>query len=448
MARINPNTNRISRLSLLEAGTRVPNEEEEEETNPLGVINTLLALREPKDLIGWLGSNTEENSTKLIKFIVAVRDEYDELVVDYNQLQNKRDNTREVENQGVIRYLQGQVADLTAENDTLLRLQEQAIVDNAPTADPPGNNRTSGTMDHEPSPGPSATSANTSTPTKRHFKLQDPPVFTDGKKGLPVEYWLAKMKAKMKADGDLMDTPERRMAYVINRVEGMAFGHLEPRSRDNAIEPWKDSDEMLTYLERVFGNSNRQRNAENDYQNLRQGSKDFNTFWGEFQRLAVELDRTQATLISDLSSKLSLDMQLYMVNGDEEPTDLLKYAAQCERVYQKLKDIACVTAAVERSKEKRASNNTLAAKKVATSTSTTTTRSTSSPAEPSRRLTISKRDRLMKEARCFTCKQVGHQTTECSNNWKPMSSLASVSRMVVQELDAEPAENAVPLSKL
>ena len=53
----------------------------------------------------------------------------------------------------------------------------------------------------------------------------------------------------------------------------------------------------------------------------------------------------------------------------------------------------------------------------------------------------------MKEARCFTCKQVGHRTTKCSNDWKPMSSLGSVSRIVVQELDAELAENAVPLSK-
>ena len=357
MARINPNTNCTSRLSLLEGGeTRAP--EEEEETNPLGIINTLLALQEPKDLIGWLGSNTEENSTKLIKFIIAVRDKYDELVVDYNQLLALKDgdNTQNkalAEKQGVIRYLQGQVADLTAENDTFRQLQEQAIVDppvvGPPIVDPLGNNGTSGTMDHEPSPGPSTSLVNTST--KRRFKLQDPPVFTDGKEGLPVEYWLAKMKAKMKADGDLMDTPERRMAYVMNRVEGMAFGHLEPHTQDNATEPWKDSNDMLTYLERVFGNSNRRQNAENEYQNLRQGSKDFNTFWGEFQRLAIKLDRTQATLISDLTFKLSLDMPRYMVNGDEEPTDLLKYAAQCERVYQKLKDIARVTAAVEQSKE-------------------------------------------------------------------------------------------------
>ena len=262
--------------------------EEEEETNPLGIINTLLALREPEELIGWLGSNTKENSTKLIKFIVAIRDEYDELVADYNQLSalNDRDNTQDkalAEKQGVIRYLQGQVADLTAENDTFRRLQEQSIVNPPEVADPPivsphGDNGTSHT--HGASPGPLTSSVNTST--KRRLKLADPPIFTDAKDDVPVEHWLAKIDGKMTADEDLLDTPKHRMVYVMNCVGGTAFSHLEPRARRNATKPWKDLEEMLTYLEQVFGDSNRLENAENEYQTLRQGGKDFNTFWAEF----------------------------------------------------------------------------------------------------------------------------------------------------------------------
>ena len=189
------------------------------------------------------------------------------------------------EKQGVIRYLQGQVADLTAENDTFRRLQEQSIVNppeqaDSPIVSPPGNNRTSGTIGHEPSPGPSTNltnSANTST-KKRRLKLQDPDKFTNGKDGDPVEYWLSQMRGKMAADDDLYDTPARRMVYVMNRVGGDAFGHLEPRAQPNAPRPWKDSDEMLTYLERVFGDPNRRANAETQFRALRQGSKDFNTF--------------------------------------------------------------------------------------------------------------------------------------------------------------------------
>ena len=101
--------------------------------------------------------------------------------------------------------------------------------------------------------------------SKRRFKLQDPPVFTGEKDGMPVVEWLAKMKGKMTVDDDLMDTLWRCMAYVMSRVGGTAFGHLEPRARENGPRPWKDSNEMLAYLERVFGDSNRRRNAEYEF---------------------------------------------------------------------------------------------------------------------------------------------------------------------------------------
>ena len=70
-------------------------------------------------------------------------------------------------------------------------------------------------------------------------------------------------------------------------------------------------------------------------------------------------------------------MQRQLNTGDEQPTNLLKYAKRCQRVYQGLKNVACVTAAVKQAKEKRAL--TLAAKNVATSTTTTQTTSSTKP---------------------------------------------------------------------
>ena len=107
-------------------------------------------------------------------------------------------------------------------------------------------------------------------PNKRRFKLQDPPIFTGRRDGMPVVEWLVKMKGKMTVDKDLMDTPWRRMMYVMSRVGGTAFGHLEPcdqeqHAQKNRPRPWKDSDKMLSYLEQVFGDSNRRRNAEYEF---------------------------------------------------------------------------------------------------------------------------------------------------------------------------------------
>ena len=68
--------------------------------------------------------------------------------------------------------------------------------------------------------------------SKRRFKLQDSSVFIGGKDGMLVIEWLAKMKGKMKVDENLMDTLWRRMAYIMSRVSGTAFGHLEPCARE------------------------------------------------------------------------------------------------------------------------------------------------------------------------------------------------------------------------
>lgn len=91
------------------------------EPNPLAIINTLLALKKPEELIDWLDSDWDDNHTKLIKFVVAVRDEHDELAADYNNLESDRDELLASRNQkeAVIQYLQNQVTAVTQENDTL-----------------------------------------------------------------------------------------------------------------------------------------------------------------------------------------------------------------------------------------------------------------------------------------------------------------------------------------
>ena len=71
----------------------------------------------------------QKNTTKLIKFIIAIKDEYNKLATNYNQLEMEQDKllTRDkllTEKQGVIYYLRGQVADFTAENDIFRQLQK------------------------------------------------------------------------------------------------------------------------------------------------------------------------------------------------------------------------------------------------------------------------------------------------------------------------------------
>ena len=90
------------------------------------------------------------------------------------------------------------------------------------------------------------------------------------------------MHEKIKVDADLKDMLMRCIVYIMNHMDGVALSHLEPRSQTNATKPWKDSNKIFAYLERVFGSLNRRKNAENKFQALCQGEKNFNTFWAEF----------------------------------------------------------------------------------------------------------------------------------------------------------------------
>ena len=65
-----------------------------------------------------------------------------------------------------------------------------------------------------------------------------------------------------------MDTLWRCIAYVMNCVGGTTFDHLEPQACEHRPRPWKDSDKILAYLERVFGDPNKRANAKYKFQIL------------------------------------------------------------------------------------------------------------------------------------------------------------------------------------
>ena len=232
--------------------------------------------------------------------------------------------------------------------------------------------------------------------------------------------WLAKMKRKIEIDNNIMDMPWRCMAYVMNRMGGMAFGHLEPRAWENGpARPWKDSNKMLAYLECVFGDPNRRQNAKYKFRVLYQ-TGDFNTFWAEFFWLSIELDRNKSTLISNLTFKLSHDVRQQLINGNKPPINLFKYAEQCQRVYQGLKDLAHAEAEV-------LEECVVALTRKVSSRTIRTARSSCQPV-------ISEKDQLMKEERCFLCRKVGHRTIDCPSEQKLRNKL-SVSRMTMQKLE-------------
>ena len=84
IARSNPNVfagnSQSKQLFLLKTDATYKHEPEIE-PNPLAIINALLDFKNPEDLLKWLDSE-DHNPAKLIKFIVAVCNNYNKLAAD------------------------------------------------------------------------------------------------------------------------------------------------------------------------------------------------------------------------------------------------------------------------------------------------------------------------------------------------------------------------------
>ena len=71
----------------------------------------------------------------------------------------------------------------------------------------------------------------------------------------------------------------------------------------------------------MFGDPNRRQNAEYKFWGLYQTSN-FNTFWTKFFWLSIKLDQNESMLISNLTFKLSHNVQRQLINRDKSLTNL------------------------------------------------------------------------------------------------------------------------------
>ena len=146
------------------------------------------------------------------------------------------------------------------------------------------------------------------------------------------------MLSKMLINASTMPSEEAKRSYVQSRVGGHALAQSKPRLRPRAANSFWTSDEMFEVLTAAFGNANQKQEDRAAYRSLNQGTRDFSSFWAEFQRLAQDLDLSEETKISDLIQKLHHSIQHKLATGEEEPTNLVQLARCCQRIEQALKE--------------------------------------------------------------------------------------------------------------
>ena len=108
------------------------------------------------------------------------------------------------------------------------------------------------------------------------------------------------------ANGTYMPTEFLKMSYIQGLVADNALAQISSRLDDDATRPFTTAKEMPDVLTASFGNINKnfeKQEARGAYRFLCQGTRDFSSFWAEFQRFTQELDHSEATLIDELIEK-------------------------------------------------------------------------------------------------------------------------------------------------
>jgi hypothetical protein len=247
---------------------------------------------------------------------------------------------------------------------------------------------------------------------KKSSKIPDPPILTDGKEPT-FEDWLLRMEDKLSANADHYPTSALRLAYVKSRCGGRASDHIISRSRSDAINKYQDSADIFEHLKTVFLDVNRVLNAKGKYRRLYMKTFDkFQDFLSEFSYLAQESNLAKSEWKEELYYKLHSSIQRLVIKESNDPTiDFSAFAIVCTQTANRLE---MISSQEQRFKERSQSQSQSNPHKVTTSMANSQVTTTRNPSiGKSGYLTIEARTELMKEGRCFYCKEAGHISQNC-----------------------------------
>lgn len=242
-------------------------------------------------------------------------------------------------------------------------------------------------------------------------KIPDPPMLTDGKEPR-FEDWLLLMSQKLTANADHFDTSQLRIAYVASRCDGKARKHITPRMRDDAINPYTDSKDMLNHLKTIYDDPNRVTTAKHQFRQLYMKNSDkFHDFFSEFLYLAAEAGVAEDDWKDELYTKLTTKLQELCISSSIGDGTFQEFSSAVSQTASRLEVI----------NHRAQKNRTFTPNKdmsKGTSRTGTTFKKEPTPSQSTNstipRMGNAERDQLMKEGRCFHCQEHGHLARDCS----------------------------------
>ena len=167
---------------------------------------------------------------------------------------------------------------------------------------------------------PAATTLPTPTPapdgpsktSRISERIPDPTEFTGDRNDL--SRFLDQIRAKLVINRDRFPTPQERMVYVVSRLKDLAYQQIRPYIRFG-MPQFSDFELILEILERSFGDPNRASRATQKLHEIRQANREFNTFYAEFQRLALDSGLDEVSLVPILEKAISRELKQLLVTS-------------------------------------------------------------------------------------------------------------------------------------
>lgn len=181
--------------------------------------------------------------------------------------------------------------------------------------------------------------------------------------------------------------------------------------RDDAMNSYIDSKDVLDHLKTIYDDPNRVTTAKHQFRQLYMKTSDkFHDFLSEFLYLAAEAGVSEDDWKDELYTKLTTKLQELCISSSISGGTFQEFSSAVSQIASRLEVINHRTQknrtfTPNKDTNKEASRSGITVKKdpaLSQSTSPTASRAGSSG-----------RDQLMKEGRCFHCQEQGHLARDC-----------------------------------